>query len=33
VGICWDEDEGRIFPEAENGDVDEEYFKWRGKEW
>jgi hypothetical protein len=29
VGICGDEDGGRIFPEAGNGN--EEYFRWWSK--
>jgi hypothetical protein len=32
VGICWDDVEGIILLEAENGDEDEEYFRWRDKE-
>jgi hypothetical protein len=32
VGIREDEDVGRILPEARNGDGDEKYFRWWGKE-
>jgi hypothetical protein len=34
MGICGDEDEWRILPEAENGNGDGEHFKWWwGKMW